>query len=109
MKALSRNRVKQQAEKFIVENYNELKYETFNENLEEISQQVVAMMLYALMLHGYGETRLKRVFGWFVDVLNMPAVFGQAPSTEHCMKKLHDEFGIDFDKIKPKVEKWEGK
>ena len=107
MRAVSKNYAKRQAEKHFYQNYDMLRYEAFQQNANDIIKQAIAMMLYALSLHGYGEKRLNRIFGYMLDILNMPDVLGKTPKADECMKYMNQKYHIDFDKVHVKLESLE--
>lgn len=87
-------------EKRMITRYNAEQYNIFQEQATEVARQTVAMMLYALSMKGYGTKRLNMFFDWFVDVLQMPKVFGREVHTMDAMEMLTDRHGIDFGRIK---------
>ena len=105
MKAITRNKIKDTAKQYVAEEYNRLKYETFQEVVPEITEQTVAMFLYALKLYGhFGTTRLQRAFDWFIAVQNMPPIMGKNITCSDAIRFLEKEHGIDFSRISIKIE-----
>lgn len=95
------------AEKYMVEQYNELRYSAFKENAEDMTKQIEAAMLYALSRHGYGAKRLQEIHGWFKEVLELPNVFGKPVNADAVMKTVRDKYGIDLDEIRVRIESHE--
>lgn len=93
------NRVKQECDKYVAENLNSIKYDLFKEIVQDDFRQAEAVMLYALMLHGYGTTRLQRVHEWFKEIVNMPDILDKTPHCTDCQKVLTERHGINFDEI----------
>lgn len=105
MKAITRNKIKDTAKRYVAEEYNNLKYETFQEVAPEVTRQAVTMFLYALKLYGhFGTTRLQRAFDWFILVQNMPPILGKEMKCENVMRMLERDHGIDFSRINVKLE-----
>ena len=105
MKAITRNKIKDVAKQYVAEEYNLLKYETFQEVAPEVTRQAVAMFLYALKLYGhFGTTRLQRAFDWFITIQNMPQVMGKDVKCGDVMRMLERDHGIDFSKINVRLE-----
>lgn len=98
------NRVKQECDKYVAENLDAIKYELFREITQENFQQAEAVMLYALMLHGYGTKRLHRVHEWVKEIMEMPEILGKSPTCADCQKVLTERHGILFDEITVRVE-----
>lgn len=98
------NRAKLECDRYVAENINAIKYELFCEVVQDDFRQAEAMMLYALMLHGFGTKRLQRIHGWFKDVVDFPEILGRAPSAEDCMKLLTEKHGINFEEITVRYE-----
>lgn len=98
------NRVKHECDRYVVENLNSIKYDLFCEIAQENFQQAEAVMLYALMMHGYGTKRLQRVHEWFKEIVNMPDIMGKTPNCIDCQKLLTERHGIDFEEITVRFE-----
>lgn len=98
------NRVKKECDKYVAENLNAIKYELFCEIVQDNFRQAEAVMLYALMLHGYGTKRLQRVHEWFKEIVEMPDVLGKTPQCLDCQKLLTERHGIDFGEITVRFE-----
>lgn len=97
-------RVKQECDKYVAENLDAIKYELFREITQENFQQAEAVMLYALMLHGYGTKRLQRVHEWVKAIMEMPEILGKTPTCADCQNVLSERHGIRFDEITVRVE-----
>lgn len=97
-------RVKQECDKYVAENINRIKYDLFCEIVQDDFRQAEAVMLYALMLHGYGTTRLQRVHKWFKEITEMPDMLGKTPHCQDCQKLLTERHGINFDEISVRFE-----
>jgi hypothetical protein len=98
------NRVKQECDKYVADNLNSIKYDLFCEIVQDDFRQAEAVMLYALMLHGYGTKRLQRVHKWMKEVMEMPEILGKTPTCADCQKVLTERHGINFDEITVRVE-----
>ena len=98
------NRVKKECEKYVADHLDSIKYDLFCEITQENFQQAEAVMLYALMLHGYGTKRLQRVHKWMKEVMEMPEILGKTPTCADCQKVLTERHGIRFDEITVRVE-----
>lgn len=99
--------VRQKTEEFVTAEYNRIKYETFKEVAPEIMQQTVALMLYGMKLHGYGEVRLNKAMEWFEEAMSFPEIMGKKPSAMDCLKYLEKNYSIDFSSITPNIESFE--
>ena len=98
------NRVKKECEKYVADHLDSIKYDLFCEITQENFQQAEAVMLYALMLHGYGTKRLQRVHEWMKEIMEMPEILGKAPTCADCQKVLTERHGINFDEVTVRVE-----
>lgn len=79
-------------------------YRYYDEVAEGIAQQAVAICLYALHLQGWRTKRINWAYERFLEVFNMPPVFGEKAKCEDCMAFLTKAYGIDFDRISLKKE-----
>lgn len=93
------NRVKQECDKYVADNLNAIKYDLFCEIVQDDFRQAEAVMLCALMLHGYGTTRLQRAHEWFKEIIEMPDILGKTPHCLDCQNLLTERHGINFDEI----------
>lgn len=98
------NRVKRECDRYVAENMNSIKYELFCELVQDDFRQAEAVMLYALMLHGYDTPRLQQVHGWFREIIEMPDMLGRTPQCLDCQKLLTERHGIHFDEITVRFE-----
>ena len=98
------SRVKRECDKYVADNLNSIKYDLFCEIVQDDFRQAEAVMIYALMMHGYGTTRLQRVHEWFKAVVDMPDIMGKTPHCIHCQKLLTERHNINFDEITVKFE-----
>lgn len=107
MKALGKNTLRHRAEQEVKKVYDELYYEAFRESAPETMRQTLAVVLYALSLHGYGEKRLKQVLDWTQAVLRLPGCLGKSWSCTDCADTLKKRYDIDLSGITPNIETWE--
>ena len=98
------NRVKKECEKYVADHLDSIKYDLFCEITQENFQQAEAVMLYALMLHGYGTKRLQRVHKQIKEVMEMPEILGKTPTCADCQKLLTELHGINFNEITVRFE-----
>lgn len=107
MKSVSKAFMSRQAQKTakaeFLRQYEEMRCETFKQNVDDITRQAVAMVICALAMHGYGAKRLNRLYEWILDILNFPAFFGKKLTTSAAEKKC-EELGIDLSRIHVEVE-----
>lgn len=94
---------KKTAQQEFLRQYEEMRCEAFKQNKDDITRQAVAVMIFALSMHGYGEKRLNRVFEWFLEFLDFPEVFGKKLTTAVAEKKC-EELGIDLNRVHVEVE-----
>lgn len=107
MKVMSRKTMQNVAAQYAIDHYQEICYEAIERQAPYIAKQVVAAVLWALKLHGYGEKRLNDVFRWTCDALNMPEVMGQQAECEDAIAYLAQNYNIDFDRLKIKYQRYE--
>ncbi len=88
------------ANNYVTENINGIKFSIYQETSEETAQAIIATVLYAMSLHGFGQKRLKDVIEWTDAVLQMPKVMGKRANTDHVMKYIKDKYDIDVKDLK---------
>lgn len=93
------SRVKKECDRYVAENLDAIKYELFQEIVQDDFRQAEAVMLYALSLHGYGTERLQRIHKWFKEIVEMPDILGKTPQCQDCMALLRERHEIDFDEV----------
>lgn len=96
-----------ESEKYILQNYEQVMYEAVAHEAPYLSRQMVAMMLYAMSQHGYGTKRLNDFYQWFLDVMNMPEVFGKRIDCDNAIDMLAEKHNIDFTRLNIRFETWE--
>ena len=109
MRAVTKSWVQREAEKhaadYLNEHYDELKYQLFCENADDITKQAVAITLYALKQDfGFGTKRIQKAFDGIVAILQMPDVLGRAPNAKDLTEMLTNKYGVDFDRIHVRTE-----
>lgn len=107
MKSLGKNTLRHRAEQEVKKVYDELYYEAFRESAPETMRQTLAVVLYALSLHGYGEKRLKQVLEWTQAVLRLSGFLGKSCRCTDCAELLKKRYDIDLSGITPNIETWE--
>ena len=91
---------KNHIDRFFTEEHQRLLYAEISENANYISRQIVALFLWSLSMHGYGEKRLNEMFGWFLDTLRMPdELMGKKIGSDDVMYHLHRAYGIDLSRL----------
>lgn len=100
----TKNKLKQECERYVAEHLDEIRYELFKEIVQDDFRQAEAGMLWMLSLHGYKEKRLKLLHKWFKQLTEFPEFDGKPFTFTDCMKLLNEKYGIDFDEVKVKFE-----
>lgn len=119
MKALSKSRLNRklnakvidelqaEVERILDEERAKIAYEAVQYAAPELMAQAIAVMLLAMSKRGYGKRRLNYFYDWYVSLMNMPSdMLGKTPSTFDAVKYVQENYGIDFDRVKPKFKEF---
>ena len=119
MKALNKSRLNRkfnakvidelqaEVDKVLDEERAKIAYEAVQYAAPELMAQAIAVMLLAMSKRGYGKRRLNYFYDWYVSLMNMPSdMLGKTPTTFDAVKYVKENYGIDFDRVKPKFKEF---
>jgi len=83
--------------------YDEMRCESFMQNVNDIARQITAVWIASQAMHGKEPEQIRKEYEQFLEALNLPAFFGKKLTTSAAEKKC-EELGIDLSRIKIEVE-----
>lgn len=85
--------------------YNDMQDKIASDALRDGTIQGICVVMYALeQNYGWKGQRLAGLYKSIVDVLNMPEIFGQAPTAADAVERLKELYGVELDKLPIQIE-----
>ena len=95
-----RERIRQECEDAFLKR----EYKIFSEMSDSFATYAVTAILMTMVRRGRTKEYIQKLYDEMCFIFDTPAVMGKEVRMRDCMKLLHDDYGIDWDKIHVNME-----
>lgn len=82
----------------------DMKYDFFVEASDAVARGIMIAFVAALDRRKYSKQYVKKMYEDMLLILDYPEVFGKQLESEELAKEFSEKYGIDFDKVRLKIE-----
>lgn len=82
----------------------ELAYKFFKQNADELAKYIISIVLWCFIKRGRTKRYIKQLYEDMLMILSMDNAFGVEIKSDEIMKRLEQEYDIDFSRIKINIE-----
>lgn len=90
--------------KAVSDEYSRNQYDIYAACSDDIAKAVTSAFIAVFKRRGYSKKYVQKLFNEFLLILDMPEIFGKQISSNFVMETVKNEYGIDLDRVKLRLE-----
>lgn len=104
MKTTSCEKCRKTIKKEIANEFYRQQYDIYAGCCDEIAKAVASAFLVIFDKRKYSKKYAQKLFDEFIGILELPEIFGKSVSSGDVIKTVIDDYGIDPDRVKLRIE-----